>query len=122
MARLGARLRDRGTVLLVQGPWPLAEATLDVAEPQWSGVGRGHGYLADRTVTVTVSSRRWPRPRRQRMLLPGAGGEVAVAPETRGEPAVTPMRKVVPAQPVQPVLPGPRHRGQPQEELLEAVG
>src|SRR6478735_1423623 len=98
MARLGARLRDRGTVLLVQGPWPLAEATLDVGEPQWSGVGRGHGYLADRTVTVTVSSRRWPMPRRQRMLLPGARGEVEVAPETRGEPAVTPMRKVVPTQ------------------------
>ena len=48
------------------------------------------------------------------MLLPGARGEVAAAPETRGEPAVTPMRVV----PVQPALPGQRHQG----ELLEAVG
>ena len=44
MARLGARLRDRGTVLLVQGPWPLAEAMLDVGEP------RGRAWVA---VTAT---------------------------------------------------------------------
>jgi hypothetical protein len=88
IARLAARLRDRGTVLLVQGPWPQAEATLEVAEPQWSGLGRGHGYLAERAVTVTASSRRWPKTRRQRMLLPGLHGEVAtaVAPKLEAVP------------------------------------
>src|SRR5918993_3139917 len=70
IARLAARLRDRGAVLLVQGPWPQAEAVLEVGDPVWTGLGRGHGYLAGRAVTVTASSRRWPRPRRERLLLP----------------------------------------------------
>ena len=82
MSRLAARLRDRGAVLLVQGPWPQAEAVLEVGDPMWTGVGRGHGYLDGRAVTVTASSRRWPRPRRERLLLPDASGGLAVAPET----------------------------------------
>lgn len=79
VSRLGARLRDRGAVLLVQGPWPQAEASLDLAEPEWSGVGRGHGYLAAREVTIDVRSRRWPMPRRVRMTLPAADGGVGTA-------------------------------------------
>src|SRR6478736_5268435 len=81
VSRLAARLRDRGVVLLVQGPWPQAEAVLEVGEPTWTGVGRGHGYLEGRAVTVTSSSRRWPRPRRQRLLLPDASGGIRMAPE-----------------------------------------
>jgi hypothetical protein len=81
VSRLAARLRDRGAVLLVQGPWPQAEAVFEVGEPEWTGVGGGHGYLEGRAVTVTASSRRWPRPRRQRLLLPDATGGLAVAPE-----------------------------------------
>jgi hypothetical protein len=81
VSRLAARLRDRGAVLLVQGPWPQAEAVLEVGEPAWTGVGRGHGYLEGRAVTVTSSSRRWPRPRRERLLLPDASGGLAVAPD-----------------------------------------
>jgi hypothetical protein len=78
MSRLAARLRDRGTVLLVQGPWPQVEATLELSEPRWSGLGRGHGYVSGREVTVTARSRRWPNSRRERMLLPGADGQTAV--------------------------------------------
>ena len=37
VSRLAARLRDRGAVLLVQGPWPQAEAVLDVGDPAWTG-------------------------------------------------------------------------------------
>ena len=81
VSRLAARLRDRGAVLLVQGLWPQAEAVLEVGEPAWTGVGRGHGYLEGRAVTVTSSSRRWPRPRRERLLLPDATGGLAVAPD-----------------------------------------
>lgn len=87
IARLAARLRDRGAVLLVQGPWPQAEAVLELDQPEWTGVGRGHGYLASREVTVTASSRRWPRSRRSRLLLPDASGAIAAAPETA--PALT---------------------------------
>ena len=90
IARLAARLRDRGAVLLVQGPWPQAEAVLEVAEPTWSGLGRGHGYLAGREVTLLSSSRRWPRSRTARVMLPDAAGHVSLAPETmRG---VEPLR------------------------------
>lgn len=78
LARFAARLRERGTVLLVQGPWPQAEAVIEVADPLWSGLGSGHGYLAGRELTVTVASRRSPVPRRARMLLPAADGSVTL--------------------------------------------
>ncbi|WP_231917855.1 hypothetical protein [Microbacterium pygmaeum] len=79
-SRLAARLRDRGAVLLVQGPWPQVEATLELSEPRWSGLERGHGYVSGREVTVTARSRRWPTSRRERMLLPGADGQPMVLP------------------------------------------
>lgn len=78
VSRLAARLRERGTVLLVEGDWPQAEAALRVSEPEWTGLGEGYGYLAGRALTVTASSRRWPVPRRSRMLLPAADGTVSV--------------------------------------------
>jgi hypothetical protein len=81
ISRLAARLRDRGAVLLVQGPWPQAEAVIELDAPEWTGVGRGHGYLSGREVTVTTSSRRWPRPRRSRLLLPDAAGAIAAVAE-----------------------------------------
>ena len=79
VSRLAARLRDRGTVLLVQGPWPQAEASIGIGESRWSGLGQGHGYLAGREVTVTVTSRRTPVARRGRVMLPGADGAVSAA-------------------------------------------
>jgi hypothetical protein len=81
ISRLAARLRDRGAVLLVQGPWPQAEAVIEEGEPAWEGVGRGYGYLSGREVTLTSSSRRWPRSRRARVMLPDAAGHVSAAPE-----------------------------------------
>ncbi|WP_223169127.1 MULTISPECIES: hypothetical protein [Microbacterium] len=95
ISRLAARLRDRGAVLLVQGPWPQAEAVLELDAPEWSGLGRGHGYLSGREVTITASSRRWPRPRRSRVLLPDATGTIAAV----GEPV--PTLTTVP-EPVEP--------------------
>lgn len=82
VSRLSARLRDRGGVLLVQGAWPQAEAVLEVGRPAWEGLGRGHGYLAGREVTVRSTSRRWPVPRTGRMLLPGASGRVEAVEAT----------------------------------------
>jgi hypothetical protein len=87
ISRLAARLRERGTVLLVQGPWPQAEAVIDVADPHWSGLGSGHGYLADRELTVSVASRRSPTPRRARMLLPAADGSVSLVDRAVSAPA-----------------------------------
>lgn len=93
MARLSARLRDRGAVLLVQGTWPQTEAMIDVEDPHWSGLGDGYGLLTERELTVTVSSRRFPVPRRERLLLPAPDGSIAVAPTP--VPHVAPMRAVV---------------------------
>ncbi|MFH8249468.1 hypothetical protein ACH3VR_03745 [Microbacterium sp. B2969] len=104
VSRLAARLRDRGTVLLVEGAWPQAEAALEVSDPEWSGVGRGHGYLSGRAVTVTASSRRWPRERRERMLLPGPNGEVSLVAPALDLAPVAPVREVAPVQEVAPAL------------------
>ncbi|WP_256977712.1 hypothetical protein [Microbacterium sp. Yaish 1] len=99
IAKLAGRLRDRGTVLLVQGPWPQTEAMLDVTDPRWSGLGDGDGYLSDRELTVTVSSRRFPVPRSARMLLPAPDGAISAASHERaaGGPVVEPipMRRAV---------------------------
>lgn len=88
ISRLAARMRERGSVLLVQGPWPQTEAMIDVADPAWEGLGDGHGLLEQRELTVMVSSRRFPVPRRGRMLLPDAAGSLAAR---RSTPAATPL-------------------------------
>lgn len=73
-ARLSARLRERGCVLLVQGPWPQAEASLQVETREWTGLGAGHGRLRGGTLTVTARSRRWGAPRRARLTVPADPG------------------------------------------------
>ncbi|MFT4215435.1 MAG: hypothetical protein QM622_11770 [Microbacterium sp.] len=87
VARLAARMREREAVLLVQGAWPQTEAMIDVIDPCWSGVGEGWGVLAEREVTVTVTSRRSPVPRTGRMLLPDARGQAGL-----GASGVEPQR------------------------------
>lgn len=94
-SRLAARLRDRGTVLLVQGVWPQAEAALGIAAPEWSGLGTGYGYLAERTLTVTVTSRRSPVPRQARLVLPDpSGGVRAASRAARADIEPVPIRAV----------------------------
>lgn len=69
VARLNARIRRRGSTLVVLGEWPQSEAVLSLSESRWSGVGNGHGYLAARQATVTVSARSG-RPRSGKLWLP----------------------------------------------------
>ena len=107
ISRLAGRLRERGAVLLVQGPWPQAEAVLELGDVSWTGVGRGHGYLAERAVTVTSASRRWPVARKGRIFMPDAAGTITPAPArlTRVErpagvaPGVAPAVEVAPKPP-----------------------
>lgn len=80
VARLSARLRDRGGVLLIAGDWPGADMTLRLRDGQWSGVGEGSGILRSRTVTVLAEHRHSPRPRKTRVLLPSPSGGIAVMP------------------------------------------
>jgi membrane protein implicated in regulation of membrane protease activity len=68
VSRLMARLRERGTTLLVLGEWPGSEVRLEVTGSQWRGLGDGHGYLASRQLTVGVSTRTGAREKR--LVLP----------------------------------------------------
>jgi hypothetical protein len=95
LARLGARLRERGSTLIVVGThsaWPQSEAMLSLSQSNWNGIGQGHGHLTARQVTVTVSTRTGGRPRSAQLWLPGPDGSV-----TRGAsaaPAHTRLRAV----------------------------
>jgi hypothetical protein len=87
VARLAARLRQRGTTMLVLGSWPQTEAMLSLTQSQWHGIGAGHGHLAAREVTVTVTSRASGRPRSTRLWLPAAGSEIRSSPTPHPAPA-----------------------------------
>ena len=93
-ATLMSRLRDREAVLLVDGSWPRAEATLSVSERRWAGVGAGFGYLASREVTVTVTSRRSPLRRSVRLVLPTPDGRLRAAAVAVATQPATGLRAV----------------------------
>jgi hypothetical protein len=78
VARLSARLRQRGAALVSLGSWPGAETSLRVTSSTWRGIGNGHGFLGEREATVVASGRGGAvRPVSTRMLLPAADGTVA---------------------------------------------
>ncbi|WP_411719966.1 hypothetical protein [Mycetocola sp.] len=100
VARLGSRLRQRGSTLIALGEWPQSEATLRVSDDRWMGLGDGHGYLAARRVTVSVTGRTLTgKPRRKQLWLPDteqvirsaglAGVPVPVNPERYDKAAVS---------------------------------
>lgn len=72
--RLMARVRERGTVMLVVDTpmWPESpDLRLTVGRPEWEGLGRGHGCLTGRRLEVTASGRRvGARERRREVWLP----------------------------------------------------
>lgn len=88
ISRLNARLRDRGCTLLVTAPWPQSEATIRVEETEWHGLGSGWGLLADRTVTLRASGRRYESSRRVRVQMPTSLGRVGAG--------AAPLRTVTP--------------------------
>lgn len=98
IARLGARLRKHGATLFVLGAWPQSEALLSLEHSSWHGIGTGHGHLAAREVTVTVSSRLGGRPRSARLWLPDADERVR-----RIESAVRPVAGTTPGEEVAPL-------------------
>jgi hypothetical protein len=57
-ARMLARLRQKDAALLVETgllgdrAWPRPQRRLTVTDNRWSGLGRGHGHLQSRRVTV----------------------------------------------------------------------
>ncbi|WP_433870200.1 hypothetical protein [Saccharopolyspora sp. CA-218241] len=93
--RLSARARNRGAVLVPFGPWPGADVRLDCSGARWRGLGRGHGHLRERAVTVRASGRgAASRPRSCRLLLPGRDGAPARLVEEQPE-RIARLRPVV---------------------------
>jgi hypothetical protein len=81
--KLEAAARRYGSVLLVAGDWPGAQARLLVAEEEWTGIGAGHGRLRARRARVIASGRgAGERPRSCWLWLPGADGAVASAADS----------------------------------------
>ncbi len=77
---LTGRLRQRGAVLLVMGPWPGADLVLTSRWLGWSGLGQGHGRLRDRELAVQVSGRgEAARGRRAALLLRAGRTSVDIA-------------------------------------------
>lgn len=72
VSRMSARLRQRGGILIAYGDWPRSDARLSLREIEWVGVGRGHGHLQARQVTVEVQRGTAPS-RRRRLWMPDAG-------------------------------------------------
>lgn len=77
--RVGARARERGSVVVVVrpdgggacGPWA-GDVVLAARAGEWTGAGRGDGHLRSRTVTVDVAGRgRAAQGRRHDLRLPG---------------------------------------------------
>lgn len=89
-ARLAARLRQRGTVLVVCGEWPRVDARVRLASGGWTGVGAGYGYLGTRKLTVTVESRSWGRERSAGLALQPDGQWTAAQDEP--DATVSPIR------------------------------
>lgn len=114
MARLNARLRQRGTALIVLGDWPQSEATLELHENSWQGLGEGHGYLSAREATVSVLARAGSgRPRTARMQFSGA--TVAAHTGAESHPELVPAGHGITAVP-----PAPAEQRVPRR-ALEAV-
>ena len=92
--RLGARVRERGSVLMVVEAaglrgWPESpEVRLDVESAEWAGLGAGHGGLRARRVEVALGGRRvgGGRGRRVPLWLPGPGGGVEETVPENGVP------------------------------------
>ncbi|GAA2667593.1 hypothetical protein Apa02nite_010720 [Actinoplanes palleronii] len=71
-SRLGARARQRGSVLMPFGAWSGADVTLQVSRGQWEGLGDGRGRLRRREVTVVANGRgAAARPRELTFWMPG---------------------------------------------------
>jgi hypothetical protein len=78
--KLEAVARRHGSVLVVAGEWPGAQARLLVADAQWVGIGDGHGRLQARRAQVIASGRgAGERLRSAWLWLPGPDGAIAAA-------------------------------------------
>lgn len=93
LRRLAARMRRRGSTLIVHGRrWSGIEARLTVTDSQWVGASAdGRGYLSSRHALVTLSGK--GAPVTERLWLPAPDGGVRPAAETAaGAPLLRAVR------------------------------
>ena len=97
-ARLVARARQRGSVLMPFGAWPGADVTLRVTAGAWEGLGHGHGRLRRRRVTVLARGRgAADRPREATMWMPGSTAPPTFPPLDPAGPLTLPGPPLSPA-------------------------
>ncbi|MGH3459602.1 hypothetical protein [Aeromicrobium sp.] len=92
-ARLAARLRQRGSILVALptrwgDDWPRCDARLGLSDVEWVGLGSGHGHLQARQATVEVR-RGTGSPASARLWLPDVDQRIRPLDE---EPARLPHR------------------------------
>lgn len=76
--RVRQRVMAKGGVLVTIGSGALrSDVEFATAGCRWEGLGRGHGALIGRRLTVECHGRRVPRPRTADVWLPGPGGGIA---------------------------------------------
>ncbi|WP_223586243.1 hypothetical protein [Microbacterium sp. OVT16B] len=97
VSRLSARLRDRGTTLLVAessalGLWPQSEGSIRLHDQHWHGLGAGWGLLSGCTATVTAQTRRSPAPSSVLVRLPGSSGAIETVSPPPSLTALPPLR------------------------------
>lgn len=73
-SRLAARLRERGAVLLVLGPWPQGDGALRACEASWEGLGQGNGRLNSHRIRLELNQRGRVRALTVDLAQPGLAG------------------------------------------------
>ncbi|WP_062518143.1 hypothetical protein [Demequina gelatinilytica] len=86
--RLASRARERGSVIVAEGPWSGAHASLTAVGSRWHGLGAGDGRLRGRELVVRVEERRGGLARMVTLPI-----EVDSSLR-RGAPALAPVRSL----------------------------
>jgi len=74
--RFQARLRERGTTLLIRATWPGSEGRLAITQRSWDGLGHGFGLLSQQHITLSHQHRRETTPRHVDLCISSRGIEV----------------------------------------------
>ena len=93
-AKVSARLRQRGAVLIVDGDWPRAAVRLRTLANEWAGLGSGHGHLVDRRVRLQITT---SASRARTVALRHGTDGLQVVPDTGSQiaPLVAPVTEPV---------------------------
>lgn len=92
--RFQARLRERGSTLLVAGAWPGADAAITVEHSHWDGLEAGAGLLQRQELTLSYRGRRDATGRSVQLVVSADG--MSAVPRRDDASTITPlpMRRV----------------------------